>query len=258
MDRQSAVSCQTPLETAWCVGRGNSPGPILLLGPPGVGKGTQAKEMGRLWGIPHISTGDLLRSNVTRGTSLGRIAQKIMNRGELVPDSLVCEIVSTRLQDPDTLCGCIFDGFPRTLSQAVWLENRLSALGFRSSIIAISIRMAQEQLLRRITGRRTCPVCQTVYNVNLNPPKREGFCDVDGAAVVQRTDDAEQVLNERVRTYEMLTAPVVEHYRALERFVSVNGDRSIGEVAVEIESAVARLRQERSENGGLCTRTEAY
>ena len=257
MDYQSAVSCQTPMENTWSIGLETGPGPILLLGPPGVGKGTQAKEMGRLWGIPHISTGDLLRSNVSQGTSLGRMAQKIMNRGELVPDSLVCEIVSTRLQDPDTFSGCIFDGFPRTLSQTVWLENRLSSLGFRSSIIAISIRIAHEHLLRRITGRRTCPVCQTVYNVNLNPPKREGLCDFDGAAVVQRTDDAEQVLNERVRTYEMLTAPVVEHYRVLGRFVSVNGDRAIGEVAGEIASAVARLRQEPAGSGDLHTRTEA-
>ena len=243
MDHQSPASYQTAVETAWPVGLGTGPGRILLLGPPGVGKGTQAREMERLWGIPHISTGDVLRSKVTQGTSLGRLAQGIMKRGELVPDSLVCEIVATRLQEPDTFCGCIFDGFPRTLGQAVWLEGRLAELGPGSSIIAVGIRMAHKHLLRRITGRRTCPMCQTVYNVYFNPPKREGLCDIDGAALVQRTDDSEQVFEERMRTYEMLSAPVVGHYRALGRFVSVNGDRPIGEIAAEIASTVARLRQ---------------
>jgi adenylate kinase len=243
MDHQSPVSFQTAQEAAWPVGLKAGPGRILLLGPPGVGKGTQAREMERLWGIPHISTGDLLRSNVTQGTSLGRLAQEIMKRGELVPDSLVCEIVSIRLQEPDTFGGCIFDGFPRTLGQTVWLESRLAELGPGSSIIAVGIRIAHKHLLRRLTGRRTCPVCQTVYNVYLNPPKRDGFCDSDGAVLVKRTDDAEQVFEQRVRTYEMLTAPVVEHYRALGRFVSVNGNQPIGEIAAEIARAVARLRQ---------------
>ena len=241
MNNQSRVSYETAVETAWPVGLGTGPGRILLLGPPGVGKGTQAREMERLWGIPHISTGDVLRANVTQGTSLGRAAQKIMKRGELVPDSLVCEIVATRLQEPDTFCGYILDGFPRTLGQAVWLDSRLAELGHGSSIIAVGIRMEHKHLLRRITGRRTCPVCQTVYNVYLNPPKRDGLCDIDGAALVQRTDDAEQVFEERVRAYEMLTAPVVEHYRTLGRFVGVNGARPIGEIAAEIAGAVDRL-----------------
>ena len=241
MNNQSRVSYETAVETAWPVGLGTGPGRILLLGPPGVGKGTQAREMERLWGIPHISTGDVLRANVTQGTSLGRVAQEIMKRGELVPDSLVCEIVATRLQEPDTFCGYILDGFPRTLGQAVWLDSRLAELGHGSSIIAVGIRMEHKHLLRRITGRRTCPVCQTVYNVYLNPPKRDGLCDIDGAALVQRTDDAEQVFEERVRAYEMLTAPVVEHYRTLGRFVGVNGARPIGEIAAEIADAVDRL-----------------
>jgi adenylate kinase len=243
MDNQNRVSYETAVETTWSVGLGTSPSRILLLGPPGVGKGTQAKEMERLLEIPHISTGDVLRANVTQGTSLGRVAQEIMKRGELVPDSLVCEIVATRLQEPDTLYGYILDGFPRTLGQAIWLDRLLAELGHVSSIIAIGIRMEHKHLLRRITGRRTCPVCQTVYNVYLNPPKRDGLCDIDGAALVQRTDDAEQVFEERVRTYEMLTAPVVEHYRTLGRFVGVNGARPIGEIAAEIADAVDRLRQ---------------
>ena len=243
MDYQSPVSYQTRQETAWPVGLQAGPGQILLLGPPGVGKGTQAREMERLWGIPHISTGDLLRSNVTQGTPLGRVAQNFMRRGELVPDPLVCEIVLARLQEPDTFCGCIFDGFPRTLSQTLWPERRLAELGRASSIVAVNLRMARKHLLRRITGRRTCPVCRTVYNVYLSPPKCDGHCDSDGVALIQRTDDAEQVFEQRVRAYEMLTAPVVEHYRALGRFVSVDGNRPIGEIAAEIAGTIARLRR---------------
>ena len=243
MDHQVRTSYETTVETAWPLGLGTGPGQILLLGPPGVGKGTQAREMEKLWGIPHISTGDVLRANVTQGTPLGRAAQEIMKRGELVPDSLVCEIVATRLQEPDTFYGYILDGFPRTLGQATWLESRLAELGHGNSIIAVGIRVEHKHLLRRITGRRTCPVCQTAYNVYLNPPNREGLCDVDGAALVQRADDAEQVFEERVRTYEMLTAPVVEHYRARGRFVSVNGTRPIEKIAADIACAVDRLRR---------------
>src|SRR5579863_5424408 len=126
MDHLSQVSFEVAVETSWPVVLGTGPGQILLLGPPGVGKGTQAREMERLWGIPHISTGDVLRANVSQGTSLGRMAEEIMRRGELVPDSLVCEIVANRLEEPDTFSGFILDGFPRTLGQAVWLDRRLT------------------------------------------------------------------------------------------------------------------------------------
>ena len=143
------------------------PGPILLLGAPGVGKGTQAKELVKLWGIPQISTGDLLRANVAQGTPLGKVAKEIMGRGELVPDSLVNEMVAVRLQQPDTANGYILDGFPRTLGQASWLDGRLAAQARPRSlpVIAVSIQVDYNQLLRRITGRRNCPVCQTIYNI---------------------------------------------------------------------------------------------
>ncbi len=218
------------------------PGPILLLGAPGVGKGTQAKELVRLWGIPQISTGDLLRANVSQGTPLGRIAKECMDRGELVPDSLVNEMVAVRLLEPDTVDGYMLDGFPRTLPQAGWLDGRLAKQPMALPVVAVSIHVDYNKLLRRITGRRNCPVCQTIYNVYGKPPKVAGFCDVEGAALVQRADDTEQVFAERMRAYEGLTAPVIEHYRALGRFVEVDGDRPIAEVAAGIVRAVERLR----------------
>jgi adenylate kinase len=219
------------------------PGPILLLGAPGVGKGTQAKELVKLWGIPQISTGDLLRANVARGTSVGRVAKELMGRGELVPDSLVDEMVAARLQEPDTANGYILDGFPRTLGQAHWLDGRLALQTQALPVIAVSIQVDYNQLLRRITGRRNCPVCATIYNVFMNPPKRDGFCDIEGAALVQRADDTEQVFKERMRAYAGLTAPVIEHYRELGRFAEVDGDRPIAVIAAGIVAAVERLRK---------------
>lgn len=226
------------------------PGPILLLGAPGVGKGTQAKELVKLWGIPQISTGDLLRANVSKGTELGKLAHEIMQRGELVTDDLVNQMVAVRLAEPDTRRGFILDGYPRTLNQAAWLDQRLAlaeevgpAAGAASlPVVAVSIRVDYNQLLRRITGRRNCPVCQTIYNIYLQPPKIEGICDLEGATLVQRSDDTEKCFEGRMRTYESLTAPVVEHYRALSRFAEVNGDQPVADVAASIVSSVERLR----------------
>ena len=225
------------------------PGPILLLGAPGVGKGTQARELVKLWGIPQISTGDLLRANVAQGTDLGRVAKEIMQRGELVPDSLVNEMVAARLEQPDTVNGYILDGFPRTLPQAGWLDGRLAAQAQNQGqaqalpVIAVSIQVDYNQLLCRITGRRNCPVCQRIYNTCFDPPQRDGFCDADDAALAQRADDTETVFAERMRAYGALTAPVVDHYRALGRFAEVDGDRPIAAIAAGIVIAVEQLRQ---------------
>jgi adenylate kinase len=214
-----------------------------LLGAPGSGKGTQAKELVKLWGIPQISTGDLLRANVASGTPLGKEAKEIMGRGQLVPDSMVNEMVAIRLKQRDTARGYILDGFPRTLPQASWLDGRLSHEEKVLPVIAVSIQVDYNQLLRRITGRRNCPVCQTIYNIYVNPPKRSGFCDVEGAALVQRADDTETVFHERMRAYSALTAPVIEHYRDLGRFAEVDGDRPISTIAAGIVAAVERLRK---------------
>jgi adenylate kinase len=237
-----SVSSQTARETGRVTESKTVPGPILLLGAPGSGKGTQAKELVKLWGIPQISTGDLLRANGAEGTKLGRVANEFMGRGELVPDSLVNEMVAIRLLEPDTARGYILDGYPRTLVQAAWLDSRLAAQIESLPLVAISIQVNYNQLLRRITGRRNCPVCQTIYNVYMHPSKVEGICDVEGAALIQRADDTEEVFKERMRAYAALTAPVVEHYRALGRFAEVDGDRPINVIAAGIVAAVDRLR----------------
>jgi adenylate kinase len=193
-------------------------------------------------GIPQISTGDLLRENVANGTSLGVIAKEIMTQGELVPDTLVNEMVAARLKEPDTGQGYILDGYPRTLGQAGWLDEWLGAFPNSLPVVAVKIRVNYNQLLRRITGRRNCPVCQTIYNIYMQPPEKEGICSLDGAALIQRVDDTEEIFTERMRSYEALTAPVIEHYRSLGRFAEVDGDRPIEEVAAEIISTVKRLR----------------
>ena len=236
-------SSVTAVEQGREAGSKTVPGPILLLGAPGSGKGTQSDQLVKLWGIPHISTGDLLRANVAKGTPLGKVAKDLMGRGQLVPDSLVDEMVAARLKEADTARGYILDGFPRTLGQDNWLDGQLSSQGQALPVIAVSIHVDYNQLLRRITGRRNCPVCATIYNVYLNPPKRDGFCDIEGAALVQRADDVEKVFVERMRAYQGLTAPVIEHYRALGRFAEVDGDRPIGVIAAGIVAAVERLRK---------------
>jgi adenylate kinase len=221
-----------------------TPGPMLLMGAPGVGKGTQAKGIMAAWGIPQISTGDLLRDNRQRGTALGLAATQIMDAGKLVPDDLVNQMVAERLAQPDTTRGYILDGYPRTLAQAEWLDSRLAAIPGGLPLIAVSIRVSYTQLLRRITGRRNCPTCQRIYNVYLQPPKVDMVCDVEGTPLVQRADDTEAVFHERMRTYAALTAPVVEHYRASSRFVEVDGEQPADEVMAGIMAAVARLRSQ--------------
>ncbi|MGC2639472.1 MAG: adenylate kinase [Acidobacteriaceae bacterium] len=218
------------------------PGPILLLGAPGVGKGTQAKELMGKWGIPQISTGDLLRYHRDHGTPLGLEAKKVMEQGHLVPDDLVNQMVAERLRQPDTKLGYVLDGYPRTLGQADWLDRQIAAGANLLPVIAISIQVSYTQLLRRITGRRICPACGTIYNIYLQPPKVDEKCDLDGQPLVRRSDDTEEVFQERMRTYETQTAPVVEHYRALGRFEEVNGEQPVEAVAAGVMAAVARLR----------------
>ncbi len=221
----------------------STPGPILLLGAPGAGKGTQARQLMALWNVPQISTGDILRGNVARQTELGKAAKALMDRGELVPDDLVNSMVAARLAEPDTERGYIFDGYPRTLAQARWLDGHLAGSAPSAlPLIAVTIRIGYTSLLRRITGRRVCPVCQRIYNIYLQPPAHEGICDVEGAALVQRADDKEEVVAERMKAYESLTAPVIDHYRVQGRYAEVDGEQHVDKVFADLVKELLRLR----------------
>ena len=218
------------------------PGPVLLLGAPGVGKGTQAKALMAVYGIPQISTGDILRANIKNGTELGKAAKALVDQGILVSDELVNQMVADRLKQPDTHRGYILDGFPRTLNQAKWLDAQLAADPTTLPVVAISIVVDYNHLLRRVTGRRISPAGRD-YNIYSKPPKVAGICDVDGSVLVQRPDDSEAVFTERMKTFEAQTAPVIEHYRNQGRFEEIDGDHAVDQVTSEIKSSLKRLRQ---------------
>lgn len=216
------------------------PGPVLLLGAPGVGKGTQAKRLMDEFNIPQISTGDLLRDHRRNHTPLGMLAEDLMSQGKLVPDDLVNQMVAARFTEPDTEHGYILDGFPRTLIQAEWLDSQLVA--YLLPVVAINIVVDEKVLLERITGRRISPAGR-IYNIYTNPPKVEGICDVDGSTLEQRTDDTEEVFHERMKTFQVKTAAVIEYYRSHgNRFAEVDGDRPVDEVTQGIRSALLQLR----------------
>ena len=200
------------------------------------------------FGIPQISTGDILRDNIARGTDLGRAAKGLMDQGQLVPDEMVNNMVGARLTQPDVQRGYILDGYPRTLGQAEWLDAHLTSLEESAGavalpLVAINIRVDEQELLRRITGRRICPVCKTIYNIYSKPPKKEGFCDNDGTPLQHRSDDTEAAFAERMKAYNSLTAPVIEHYGRQGRFREVDGARQVEEVTAAIESSLRQLRQ---------------
>ena len=215
-------------------------GPVILLGPPGAGKGTQAKQLMERYGIPQISTGDILRDNVRRGTVLGIEAKGIMARGELVPDNLVCDMVADRLRQQDCERGFILDGFPRTAAQAGWLdaflENEFFDKSHSGNCLPIVIRMDVDynQLLRRLQGRRTCPACGRIYTVDLQPPRVEGICDFDGSTLTARNDDREEVIAERLAAYDEQTRPVADHYERKGRLISINADVPVNEVTEQV------------------------
>src|SRR6202789_206863 len=220
------------------------PGPILLLGAPGVGKGTQAQILVSRFGIPQISTGDLLRQHRKNHTELGMLADDLMRQGQLVPDDLVNKMVAVRLCEPDTSAGYILDGFPRTLAQAQWLDAFVPECGPVPQTVAIEIRVDEAQLLRRITGRRTCPRCNRIYNIYFSPPKADEICDADQTKLVQRADDTAEAFHTRSKDNGAHTMRVVPHYQKTGRFRSIDGDASVDAVAAAVLSALHELRAE--------------
>ncbi len=185
---------------------------VIFLGPPGAGKGTQAKEVARLTGVPHLSTGDMFREHVSQDTELGRRAWPIMKRGELVPDEIVLGMVEERLARPDCAGGFVLDGFPRTLPQAEELERILEVMEFGKPVVVHFI-LDRGILVRRLTGRRMCSICGRIYHVYDRPPRNPGICDDDGGTLTQRQDDMESVIAERLMQYDRQTEPLVEFYR---------------------------------------------
>jgi adenylate kinase len=215
-------------------------GPVILLGPPGAGKGTQSKRVEQRYHIPQVSTGDILRQNVKADTALGRAAKEVMARGQLVPDDLVNPMVAERVREPDCDHGFILDGFPRTAAQAGWLDAFLEHEFFDNSqpvnglLIVIQLAVDYNELLLRLTGRRSCPTCGRIYNVHLQPPKVDELCDVDGTKLVIRPDDREDVIRERLNAYAQLTQPVADYYQSTGRLKSVDGDLPVDQVTPQI------------------------
>ena len=202
---------------------------VIFLGPPGAGKGTQAKRVAQLYGVPHLSTGDMLREHVSRGTELGLQAKPIMERGELVPDDIVLGMVEERISRPDCANGFVFDGFPRTLPQAEALDRILERRNFGRPLV-IHLAVDYDELFRRLTGRRTCSVGGEIYNIYDHPPKVPDRCDNDGGELVQRPDDRPDVIRERLSAYERQTKPLIEYYRRQGVLVDVNGSAALDEV----------------------------
>lgn len=194
---------------------------VLLLGGPGAGKGTQAKRLVEILGVPQISTGDMLREARAKGTPLGQQASVYMNQGKLVPDEVVIGLVEERLQLPDTARGFIFDGFPRTQAQAEAVEG----LGVKLDHV-IDIEVPEEDLVERISGRQTCKQCGAIYHRRYSPPKAAGVCDVCGGELVTRPDDREDVVRERLRVYKRQTEPLIEWYRGRGLLRTVDGSGS--------------------------------
>jgi len=195
---------------------------FIFLGPPGAGKGTQARVTAKELGIPHISTGDILREAGRKKTGLGLAAKAKMDKGELVPDDVMCGIVEERLGRPDCREGAILDGFPRTIAQAQFLDGILERTGLGEPMV-LHINVDIESVIKRLTGRRTCSTCGEIYNVYLNPPREDGVCDKDGGKLVQREDDNEEAIRIRLKAYEKDTLPLIDFYRRKKALHQVDG-----------------------------------
>lgn len=210
---------------------------LVLLGPPGAGKGTQARSLAALWKIPQVASGDLLRAAVREGTKLGREAAGYMDRGALVPDELVLKMVAGRLEEPDARKGFILDGFPRNVMQAEALAAGLARTGQKLDKV-VAVIVPDEELVKRISGRRTCRNCNAMYHVTFEPPRKAGVCDKCGGELYQRADDAEETVRERLKVYRQATQPLLDHYGRLALLAKVDGVGRADEVEKRILAAV--------------------
>jgi len=206
---------------------------IVFLGPPGAGKGTQAKILVERYGIPQISTGDMLREHRAKGTELGKKAQEYMDRGQLVPDEIILQMVKERLSQPDCEKGFILDGFPRTVTQAEALDKLLAEIGKKLDFV-LALVVPDELLIERLTGRRTCKNCGMMYHIKYKPPKVDGKCDVCGGELYQRPDDNEETVRNRLKVYHESTAPLIEYYRKKGLLKEIDGSKSIEEITQQI------------------------
>ena len=210
---------------------------ILLMGPPGAGKGTQAAELVKEFAIPHISTGDMFRAAIKEGTALGREAKGYMDQGKLVPDSVTIGIVRERLAKDDCKKGFILDGFPRTVEQADALDGILKDLGLSLTRV-LNINVPAADLIERATGRRICKKCGATYHVKFNPPKKEGVCDACGGELFQRADDTAETMKNRLSVYEASTKPLIDYYEKAGVYTEVDGRQATEKVTADLISAL--------------------
>jgi len=220
---------------------------LILLGPPGSGKGTQGERLQEDFRLPYYATGDILRAAVKDGTEVGRQAREYMDRGDLVPDEVIIDVIAERLQDEEALDGFILDGFPRTVPQAEALDAKMKELG-RELTGVILIEVPEEEILRRLGGRRTCSENPShIYHVEFDPPKEEGVCDIDGAKLIVRDDDKPDVIKNRLAQYREKTEPLIDYYEERGILNRVNGERPPEEVEEGIHGILATLRREEEE-----------
>ena len=206
---------------------------IIMLGAPGAGKGTQAKMIAEKFGIPHISTGDIFRANIKNGTELGKKAKEYMDQGQLVPDELTVQILLDRVAEADCKDGYVLDGFPRTIPQADVLDKELTKLGDQVDF-AINVDVPDENIIRRMSGRRACLKCGATYHIEHIPPKKEGICDTCGSELVQRDDDKPETVKNRLSVYHEQTQPLIEYYTEKNILKTVDGTRDMQEVFGDI------------------------